>query len=143
MTVPSQGITTLERLHDAMNKHDLEAFVACFAPDYKSEQPVHPNRAFTGSDQVRKNWAAFFEGVPDFHAELLNSAVQGDTVWSEWRWQGTRRDGTPLDIRGVTIFGVEEGQIAWGRLYMEETEVAGVDIDATMQHLTRQPSAND
>ena len=63
----------LERLHDAINRHDLEAFVACFAPDYRSEQPAHPGRAFTGSEQVRKNWATFFAGVPDLQAELLGS----------------------------------------------------------------------
>jgi ketosteroid isomerase-like protein len=121
----------------------LETFVACFAPHYQSEQPVHPNRAFTGSEQVRKNWAAFFEGVPDFRADLLSSVAQDNTVWSEWRWQGTRRDGTKLDMRGVTLFGVEDGQIAWGRLYMEETEVTGDDIDATMRNLTRQSSQSD
>ncbi|MBW3665869.1 MAG: nuclear transport factor 2 family protein [Actinobacteria bacterium] len=28
------------RLRDAMNAHDLEAFLACFHQDYQSEQPV-------------------------------------------------------------------------------------------------------
>jgi hypothetical protein len=60
-------IEVLERLRDAQNAHDLDAFVACFDPRYRSEQPVHPDRAFVGSDQVRANWAAVFAGVPDFH----------------------------------------------------------------------------
>ena len=34
-----------ERLHDAQNRHDLDAFVACFDSDYRSEQPVHPDRS--------------------------------------------------------------------------------------------------
>ena len=136
----SQSMAVIERLHDAINRHDLEAFLACFAPDYRSEQPAHPGRAFAGSEQVRKNWAAFFEGVPDLHAELLGAAAQGDTVWAEWRWRGTRRDGTPLDMRGVTLFGVRDGRLVWGRLYMEEAEAAGADIDATMRHLTAQSS---
>ena len=82
----------LERMHRAVNQHDLEAFVACFHPDYQSEQPVHPNRGFGGREQVRTNWKALFEGIPDFHAELLATAAGGDTVWSEWRWTGTRAD---------------------------------------------------
>ena len=126
----------VERLHGALNRHDLEALVACFAADYDSAQPAHPQRAFRGRDQVRKNWAAFFEGVPDLRAEVLRTAVQGDTVWTEWHWWGTRRDGGPLDVRGVTVIGVRDDRIVWGRLYMEETEAAGVDIDATMQRLT-------
>ncbi len=136
--MPSPPTPVLQRLQDAINRHDLEAFVACFAPDYRSEQPAHPARAFAGSEQVRKNWAGFFAAVPDLRAELLRSANQGDTVWAEWHWRGTGRDGTPLDMRGVTLFGVRDERIAWGRLYMEETEAAGADIDATMRNLTRQ-----
>jgi len=64
----------LERLRDAQNAHDLDAFVARFDPRYRSEQPVHPDRAFVGADQVRRNWAEVFAGVPDFRAELLRSA---------------------------------------------------------------------
>jgi ketosteroid isomerase-like protein len=76
----------LERLRDAQNSHDLDAFVACFDPQYRSEQPVHPDRAFVGSEQARKNWAEVFAGVPDFQAELLRLASQGDTGWAEWHW---------------------------------------------------------
>jgi hypothetical protein len=125
----------LERLHRAMNQHDLEAFVACFDPDYTSEQPVHPNRGFGGREQVEKNWTAVFEGIPDFHAELLATAIVGDTLWSEWHWTGTRANEAPLDIRGVTLFGIQNGRIVSGRLYMEETEEAGGDIDETVRRL--------
>ncbi len=64
----------LERLRDAQNRHDLDAFVACFDPCSHSQQPLHPDRAFVGSQQVRKNWAEVFAGVPDFRAELIRSA---------------------------------------------------------------------
>lgn len=104
----------LTRLAQAQNRRDLDAFVDCFDPDYRSEQPVHPDRSFVGAQQVRKNWGAVFEGVPDFHSELLRYAREGEDCWAEWRWTGQRRDGTPLDLRGVTIFGVRDGRIAWG-----------------------------
>ena len=48
----------MNRLLSAMNAHDLDAFVACFAADYESQQPAHPSRAFRGSDQVRKTGKA-------------------------------------------------------------------------------------
>ena len=38
-----------------MRRDEIEAFVACFDPSYRSDQPAHPDRAFQGSDQVRKN----------------------------------------------------------------------------------------
>jgi SnoaL-like protein len=126
----------LARLERAMNDHDLETFVSCFRRDYRSEQPAHPNRGFGGREQVEKNWAVLFDGIPDFRAERLATAVQEDTVWAEWRWTGTRQDGSSLNLRGVTLFGAEGGEIAWGRLYMEEVEEAGEDIDETVRQLS-------
>jgi len=128
----------LERLRDAQNRHDLDAFVACFDPTCDSQQPLHPDRAFVGSRQVRRNWAEIFAGVPDFRAELLRSAGQGDTGWAEWHWHGTRADGTRLDMRGVTIFGIRDDRIVWGRLYLEDVE-GGQGIDQAVQHMARGP----
>ena len=104
---------------------------------YRSEQPVHPNRGFGGREQVEKNWSALFDGIPDFHAELIATAAAGDALWSEWHWTGTRVGEAPLDMRGVTLFRVEDGRLASGRLYMEEVEEAGGDIDATVRRLAK------
>ena len=38
-------------------------------------------------------------------------------------------------MSGVTLFGVEDGRIAWARLYMEEVEEAGGDIDEAVRRL--------
>jgi limonene-1,2-epoxide hydrolase len=135
--MPDDPRAVVTRLQQAMNAHDLDAFVACFDPAYHSVQPVHPTRTFTGNEQVRTNWATFFAAVPDVHAALLNVAVDGPTVWSEWRWRGTRRDGSRLAMDGVIIMGIEGDRIVWARLYMEEVEQDSADITATMAHLTR------
>jgi ketosteroid isomerase-like protein len=74
-------------------------------------------------------------GRPDIRAALLRSAGQGEVVWAEWHWRGTRRDGKVLDMQGVTFFDVRDDRIAWGRLYMEEIETPGVGIDATVRNL--------
>ena len=124
-----------ERLVAAMNAHDIEAHVACFAEDYRSEQPVHPDRGFGGRAQVRANWSAIFAGVPDFRAELLRTAADGDTAWSEWRWRGHRSDGSPLDMAGVIVCGVRDGRIVWGRLYVEDVEHEGAGIDAAVRRM--------
>jgi hypothetical protein len=44
----------IERLYKAINQHDPDAMVECFDPDYRSEQPAHPNRGFGGKEQVHK-----------------------------------------------------------------------------------------
>jgi ketosteroid isomerase-like protein len=132
----SQAPALIERLHQAQNQHDLEAFLACFAPDYQSEQPCHPDRGFGGRDQVRKNWSNIFTNIPDFRSELLAAVTQGDQIWTEWYWYGTRLDGTRFVMRGMAIFGVRDGQIRSGRLYMEPIEEQGPGIDASTQRLT-------
>jgi hypothetical protein len=130
------------RLLAAMNAHDVDEFVACFAPGYRSEQPAHPSRAFEGSDQVRENWTSVFSGVPDFNAELLLSATtDGGVEIGEWRWRGTHTDGSPFAMRGVTVLGIEDEQIAWGRLYMEVVEEDGADIDQMVREAYRPPEA--
>ena len=130
----------INQLLAAMNSHDLDAFVGCFAPDYRSEQPAHPSRAFEGSDKVRENWASVFAGVPDFNAELMVSSTTDDGIEiGEWRWSGTHTDGSPFAMRGVTVMGIEGERIAWARLYMDTVEPDGADIDQMVHDTYRPP----
>lgn len=126
----------IQRLLAAFNDHDLEAATALFHESYNSVQPAHPARAFVGRAQMHANWAAMFAGIPDFHAEVLRSVDDGNTTWSEWSWAGTRTDGQPFDMRGVTIFEIEDGLITGGTLYMEELERQDVGIAEAVQTLT-------
>jgi hypothetical protein len=41
MDTEATPIAVVERLRDAMNQHDLEAFLVCFDPNYRSEPPAH------------------------------------------------------------------------------------------------------
>ncbi len=131
------------RLRDAMNAHDLEAFLDCFHEDYRSEQPAHPGRGFGGREQVRANWSTIFAGVPDFSAELLGSCQAEGQEWSEWRWTGTRTDVGDLNMAGVVVFGVRDGRIAWGRLYMEPVAGTEESIDAAVRKMAGRPPDDD
>jgi ketosteroid isomerase-like protein len=130
------GEQVIARLRAALNAHDVEAFVACFTEDYDSVQPAHPDRAFRGREQVRTNWSEVFTGVPDFRAEIVGTATAGETVWSEWRWTGTRTDGGRLDMAGVIVFGLRDDRIAWARLYVEPVEQQGAGIEAAVRDMT-------
>ena len=112
----------IEELVRAMNDRDINRCTACFDPAYRSDQPAHPARSFEGNEQVRTSWGQLFESVPDFLAELLSFAAQGERVWAEWRWIGTDTDGVPFEWRGVMLFGIRDGHIAWSRAYMEPVE---------------------
>jgi hypothetical protein len=129
---------TMARLLDAQNRHDAEGMAALFAADYRSEQPLHPRRGFSGKNQVAANWSQLFEGVPDFEAGVVKESTDGSTSWTEWVWRGSHRDGAPFLMKGVTVMGLgDDGLINWARLYMEPVEQGGADIEETVRHLSR------
>jgi ketosteroid isomerase-like protein len=123
----------IERLQRAINAHDLDALVACFATDVVSQQPAHPARNFQGKEQIRQNWSMILGGVPDLRAELHRSAQSGDTVWSEWHWSGTRVDGAAHDMRGVTVNRVQDDRITSVTFYMEPVEAGGADVGTAIR----------
>jgi ketosteroid isomerase-like protein len=128
---PNQGPgMVLERLLRALNGHDLDGMVACFADDYVNETPAHPQRGFRGSEQVRTNWTQIFAGVPDLRARVPRAAADGDTLWTEWDISGTRPDGTAFLMRGVVIFGVTDDALTSARFYLEPVEETSGDVNA-------------
>ena len=115
-------VTVVMRLFEAVNRHDLEAFLECFHPDYRSETPSHPSQAFRGRETVRKNWSGIFANIPDIRVELLGCVSDGDMVWAETRFFGTSNEGNRVDLRCVILHGVEARQIRWARFYLEPVE---------------------
>ena len=123
----------LARLERATNAHDLDAVVACFAPDYRNDTPAHPERGFTGREQVRRNWEQIFAAIPDIAATMLRSAVNANEAWTEWEHRGTRPDGSMHVMRGVVIFGVSNGLLNWARFYLEPVQEGGENVDAAVR----------
>jgi ketosteroid isomerase-like protein len=132
-TLTSSGLAVAARLQDAVNRHDLDDLVRCFAKDFVNETPAHPARSFQGRDQVRKNWAMIFATVPDLQAVMVDSSSQGGTVWTEWEMHGTRLDGAKHLMRGVSIFEVVDEVFASVRFYLEPVEQAGAGVDAAVR----------
>ena len=132
-THTSSGLAVVARLHEAVNRHDLDAMISCFAQDFVNETPVHPARSFHGRDQVRKNWALIFATVRDLQADIVDCASQGDTVWTEWEMRGSRPDGAQHLMRGVSIFEVADDVFASVRFYLEPVEQGGAGVDAAVR----------
>jgi len=127
------AVGTLARLERATNAHDVNEVVACFAADYRNETPAHPERGFTGREQVRGNWEQIFAAIPNLTAKVLRSAVNGDEVWSEWEHRGTRRDGSAHLMRGVIIFGLGNELLTWARFYLEPVQEGGGNVAAAVR----------
>ncbi|MDQ0665360.1 ketosteroid isomerase-like protein [Arthrobacter ulcerisalmonis] len=123
----------VRRMLAAANRHDLEAMVSEFAEDYQNTTPVHPDRSFTGSAQVRKNWTALFAGLPDLTLTVHDAATgPGGKIWMEWSNRGTRPEGSVQRAAGVSILTVRDGKIAAAHFYLEPVEHESGDVDAAI-----------
>ncbi len=136
----TEPAVVVRRLRDATNAHDIEAIVACFAPDYRNETPLHPARSFLGTEQVRRNWTQILAAIPDVSTEILASAASAETVWTEWEHRGTRRDGTAHLMRGVIVFGIAHGLIATARFFLEPVDDDGTGMDAAVRRQVSPPT---
>src|SRR2546423_9854973 len=129
-TRTSSGLAVAALLHDAVNRHDLDRLVGCFAPNFVNETPAHPARSFRGRDQVSRNWAQIFAAVPNLEADMVASASQDDSVWTEGEMRGTRLDGAPHLMRGVSIFKVAGDEFTSGRFYLGPAGQQGAGVYA-------------
>ena len=122
-------ILLLERLRAALDAHDLDTFAGFFREDYVGERPRHPGSPMSSREDVRNNWAEVISDVPDLRVDIPAAVEDGNTIWSEWRAYGTARSGAMLELRGVIIFGVQDGQVAWSRMYLEPVEQEGFSLN--------------
>ena len=131
---------TISQVLEAMNAHDPQRLGAMFAPDYRSEQPTHPNREYVGRDTVASVWGDLFTAVPDLRGEVLAEVPDGARVWVEWHWGGHYTDGSPFEMRGVAITTLnDDGLVATQRLYGELVEQGGPGIEESERQL-REPA---
>jgi ketosteroid isomerase-like protein len=140
MTASRTPAEVLDRLVTAVNAHDLDGLVDCFAQDYALTDPVHPARSFAGSEQVRRNWGTMFEAVPDVRLDVQSRAVTDGGFWLEAAQVGHRRDGGHLEMRTVLIAEVVLGRIARARMYAAPVEHGGPGIDAVFAALGKPAS---
>ncbi len=136
-TKPGEPTAVVERLYQATNAHDLEAIVGCFATDYRNDTPAHPDRGFTGNEQVRRNWTQILTAIPDVSARLVRSVEHGNEVWIEAEHSGTRPDGSIHQMAGVIIFTVDGALIRSARFYLEPVQHDGANADAAVAQQMR------
>jgi hypothetical protein len=117
--------SVIDRLSEAINKHDIEALTDCFAPSFSNSWPAHPARSFTGAGQVRRNWEAIFQAHPTVAAKIIRRVPSGDETWAEWEFTSEINDvGAQFWQRGVIVVEANEDRIVKAWFYMEPVEKA-------------------
>ncbi|MEO0382671.1 MAG: nuclear transport factor 2 family protein [Pseudomonadota bacterium] len=105
----------LDRFAAAWNAHDVETLVDCMTDDgvfYGSVGPQPDGASSRGISALRAGFSAVWEMFPDAAWNDINHILAGDRAVTEWRFTGTRSDGTSVDVRGTDIFTLRGGKIA-------------------------------
>jgi hypothetical protein len=92
---------------EAYNARDLEAFVACYAPDVAIEDG-EGRELSRGLEQLRADYGQLFAQSPGLHCQVIHRTHVGDYVIDEEIVTG--RGANP--IHAVAIYRVEQGLIA-------------------------------
>lgn len=108
-------LTTLKRVLDAFNRHDLDAIMSYFAEDCTFDMPRGPDpwgRRYVGKAEVREGLASRFAGIPDVHyGDDHHWACGDDFGVSEWTLTGTTAVGVRVAVRGCDLFEFRDGKI--------------------------------
>ncbi|MES2993246.1 MAG: nuclear transport factor 2 family protein [Pseudomonadota bacterium] len=106
---------TLEAFSAAWNAHDIDALMSFMSDDCVFQTAAGPDACgtrVTGTEAVRKAFAAAWQAVPD--AQWRNGVhfVQGDFGTSQWTFTGTAADGSRIETDGIDVFTFKDGKIA-------------------------------
>jgi hypothetical protein len=100
-----------DRVLVALNAHDVEAFVACYAEDATIENG-YDRVAARGHDELRARYGSAFADYPELRVELISRTIVGEFVVQEEKVTG-RGD----HHRHVAVYLIEEGLIKRERLF--------------------------
>jgi hydroxyacylglutathione hydrolase len=117
---------------DALARHDLDAIAAAWAPDGHSH--VAGQADATGPDGVRTYWAELFGASPDLRLQIEDLIAEGDQVAVKWSgsgtfagpgsYQGIEPTYTRLELEGLDLFSLRDGQIVREDAYTDGTTFA-------------------
>lgn len=103
----------VERQVDAYNRKDIDAFLACYAPDTVIEDAAG-TVVMRGHEAMRRIYGELFRASPDLRAEIATRIRVGEYVVDEERVTG--RQGSTNEMRVVVVYHVANDVIDHVRL---------------------------
>lgn len=103
----TERLQLLKDFAQAWNDHDIEALMACMVTDCRFDGSAGPevfgSRA-EGASAVRASYLKMFEVFPDAAWHEDEHFVAGDRGVSQWRFTGTKADGSTVNTMGCDLF---------------------------------------
>lgn len=130
MAVQQDNNAILDKVYDALNRHDVAGVVALATDDVIVEDVPRGHTA-AGRTAVEHHYRDFFSTFPDVRYTSLNRIQQGDTMVDEWVIRGTNLGelhfgkmviaptNQCLELHGVNVFEFSGGRVRRQRLYYD------------------------
>jgi len=95
--------TTIARYFAATRNGDRDGWVACFAPDATSRDPVN-GPPIVGHEALRRFYESITGLVATIGLEAQHTYVCGDRAAVKWIGRGTSKSGKPYVFEGIDTF---------------------------------------
>jgi ketosteroid isomerase-like protein len=134
--MPPDNVTLLHRAYEALNRRDLDAFLALMDPDVEAvPRVVALESAYRGHDGIRLWWQHLVEFLPDLAVEVIAVRDLGATtiVTVHVRGRGGVSD-MPLDQTLWSAVTWRNGKCVWWRNFETEAEaMSQKNVDVVRQ----------
>jgi steroid delta-isomerase-like uncharacterized protein len=127
---PTTAVTAVvERMYAAYNGHDVDAVVACWAPDGEEFLPLSGAMRVP---ELSEHLLRFFAAFPDARTTVVSMTAQGDRVVAEVElrgtftgasFQGLIANGRPWTARMAESFEVRDGLVRRLDVYMDSLDL--------------------
>ncbi len=113
-TLTNATLATIQRFHEAFNRHDLDEVMAAMTEDcvFEGTCPPPDGPRYHGQAAVRGLFEQFFRASPLAAFETEEVFACGDRGVVRWRYRWVEADGMPGHVRGVDVFRVRDGKVA-------------------------------
>ena len=107
--------SVIQRFHDALNAHDVDAVVAMLTDDVIFEDTTPPDGVrHIGPAAMAESMRQMFADAPSAHFDIEEMITAGDRGVVRWHYQWG--DG---HVRGIDLIRVRDGRIAESIAYVK------------------------
>ena len=111
---PGISVADLRAYSAAWNAHDIDAIMAWMTDDcvFETGGGAEPwGTRFIGARAVRARFIEVWTDLPDVTFHNDRHFVSGDRGCSEWKFTGTRSDGSRVEVDGCDLFTFRDRKI--------------------------------
>lgn len=124
--VPENALTAttikvVRELEEALNRRDIEAFMALITDDcvFENTSPAPDGQRYEGQSAIRAFLEGFFQATPSIDFQTEDLFASGNRCLVRWVFHWSNTAGEHGHIRGVDVFHIRNGKMAEDFAYVK------------------------